>query len=127
MWLAESRLRLGEPSRAQFLGSAAGSFEVRVNGAVVYTREKAAPFQTDSDRFETDLVRGLNRVVVLTDAGKERAQIHVRFRPVSSSAEHERLTQYALQNSGSADRGRELFLNAEKSLCMKCHRLGEQP
>jgi len=39
---------------------------------------------------------------------------------------HARLTQLALAGGGNAVRGREVYLNAEKSGCTKCHRLGDQ-
>jgi putative heme-binding domain-containing protein len=48
----------------------------------------------------------------------------LRFRRKSATIEHERLTQAALARAGNADRGRQAFLNAEKSLCVKCHRVG---
>ena len=34
--------------------------------------------------------------------------------------------QLVLASRGNAGRGREVFHNTEKSLCLKCHRLGEQ-
>ena len=67
-----------------------------------------------------------NRVASGVPWHPKRGHFHLRFRPLSSSAAHERITQFALQNTGNAERGRELFLNAEKTLCVKCHRLGEQ-
>jgi len=39
---------------------------------------------------------------------------------------HEKLKQAALTQNGNADRGKQVFLNAEKSLCVKCHRVGPQ-
>jgi putative heme-binding domain-containing protein len=59
-------------------------------------------------------------------ASAQSAPLQVRFRRLGSSAEHERLIQYTLQTTGNADRGREVFANAEKSLCGKCHRIGER-
>ncbi len=43
-----------------------------------------------------------------------------------SSAERERLAQAALTRQGNVERGRQVLLNAEKSQCLKCHRLGSQ-
>src|SRR6185369_12411089 len=53
-------------------------------------------------------------------------EMHIRLRRKSAMAEHERLAQAALARAGNADRGRQVFLNTEKSLCLKCHRVGEQ-
>jgi len=124
VWVAAADLLSAEAGKAQFLASSTTRLEVHINGRMVFTRAKASAFQPDADRFEAELVAGLNRVVVRLEGPK--AQFHVRFRRLSSFAEHERLVQFALQNSGNADRGRELFQNAEKSLCVKCHKLGDQ-
>ena len=39
---------------------------------------------------------------------------------------HRRLSQLALVEGGNTVRGREIFLNANKSGCITCHRLGDQ-
>jgi putative heme-binding domain-containing protein len=44
----------------------------------------------------------------------------------SAPERHKRLSQLALAEGGDAVRGRGIFLNAEKSGCIKCHRLGDQ-
>jgi quinoprotein glucose dehydrogenase len=62
-------------------------------------------------------------LVKLVSSGQE-PRFHLRFRAKTSKLEHERLAQQLLTSGGNAERGRELFLNAEKSLCIKCHRLG---
>src|SRR5262249_51617047 len=43
-----------------------------------------------------------------------------------SRAEHEKLTQAALDRPGNPARGRTVFFNVEKSHCLKCHRLREK-
>ena len=53
-------------------------------------------------------------------------EFHLRFRRKSALAEHERLLQAALSRPGNPERGRAIFLDVEKSLCLKCHRLGDQ-
>src|SRR5207245_1661823 len=37
-----------------------------------------------------------------------------------------KLTQTALKRSGDSQRGRNLFFNAVKTQCVKCHRIGDQ-
>jgi putative heme-binding domain-containing protein len=54
------------------------------------------------------------------------AEVHARFRRRSATERHERLSQLALATRGNVDRGRETFLNVEKSSCIKCHRFGDQ-
>jgi quinoprotein glucose dehydrogenase len=44
----------------------------------------------------------------------------------SAPERHRRLSQLALTEGGNTVRGREIFLDAEKSGCLKCHRLGDQ-
>src|SRR5262249_1094174 len=44
----------------------------------------------------------------------------------SAAAEHEKLTQAALTRKGDIERGRKVFFDAEKSQCIKCHRIGDQ-
>jgi putative heme-binding domain-containing protein len=70
------------------------------------------------------LIEGTNRLVLKLVSETATPRFHVRFRPKSSKVEHERLTQLLLAGRGNVDRGRELFSNAEKSLCFKCHRIG---
>jgi putative membrane-bound dehydrogenase-like protein len=127
-WLAVADVSVSEATRAQFLAGSNSPFQVWLNGRSVHQRDKAANYLPDGERFQAELAAGMNRIVVELGPPQdtEAAQFHLRFRPLSSSAQHERLTQYLLQNTGNVDRGRELFLNAEKSLCLKCHRLGDQ-
>src|SRR5262249_22003641 len=57
---------------------------------------------------------------------KPAAEFQPRLRRKSATAEQERLAQAALSRPGNPERGRQVFLNAEKSQCVKCHRLGDQ-
>jgi putative membrane-bound dehydrogenase-like protein len=124
-WLAAADWTAAEAGKAQFFASAGGGLRVWLNGRAVHARAAAAPFAPDSDRFEGDLVAGANRLVLEVTSSRP-PQFHVRFRRKSPTERHERLTQMALASGGSARRGREVFQNAEKSACLKCHRLGEQ-
>src|SRR5262249_46942704 len=82
--------------------------------------------QIDSDRFAASLAKGENTLLVQVDSASASVAFHLRFRHKSEKAEHEKLTQAVLNRTGNPERGRKLFLDAEKSLCIKCHRLGEQ-
>ena len=126
MLLAYSDVLLADPTRLQFSGSSNRQWQVWLNGRPVHQRQPATAFQVDSDRFEADLDAGSTRIVVAFPEASEALQFHLRFRPASSSVEHERLARFVLQGTGNVDRGREIFLNSEKSLCTKCHRLDGQ-
>ena len=126
VWLACSDVLVAESARAQFLASSNGTLRVWLNGTLVHERVASGSFQPDSDRFEARLEKGTNRVVAEVVGPERNAQLHLRFRRLGSSAEHERIARIALQNPGAVEHGRELFLNAEKTLCLKCHRLLDQ-
>src|SRR5262249_36508367 len=76
------------------------------------------------DRFEASLSKGRNRILVRLTQAKESAEVQVRFRR-KGSAEQERFAHAALSRAGNPERGRQLFMDAEKSLCIKCHRVGD--
>lgn len=126
VWLASTDLIVPEPKPVQFLASATGKLQVWLNGVRVHQREKAAPFQLDSDRFDGSLIAGRNRLVVQVAARPESAEFHVRFRRKSSTAEQEALVQAALTRTGNVERGRTVFLDTTKAQCSKCHRIGDQ-
>ena len=131
---AESRVKLDEgaaefiveePTRVQFLASSNGGLEIELNGRRVYRRGKPGRFRADSDRFEVDLDRKVNRLLVKVSAPKG-AEFHVRFRRKSSEAQRERLAQEALAKRGNAGRGRDVFFDEKKASCIRCHRLGDR-
>ena len=124
VWLAVVDLSLTEAVQAQFLTSVDGVLDVWLNGRPVFKRQQSGPFQPNSDRFEGVLIAGKNSLLVKLVSSVQEPQFHLRFRAKTSQLEHERLAEQLLTSEGGAERGRELFLNAEKSLCIKCHRLG---
>ena len=124
-WLCLSDVWSAEATSVQFLASSNGSMRVWLNGRSIYERPQAAAFQPDSDRFIGTLATGPNRLIVQVSAAQSPT-VHLRFRRISSRAEHEQLVQAALARPGNAERGRKLFFDAEKSQCIKCHRLGDQ-
>jgi putative membrane-bound dehydrogenase-like protein len=125
-WLAHTDVEVPEATTVQFLAAGTGQLRVWLNGRRIYQRDQIRAFQPDADRFEASLSKGLNRLLVAVVSPPQTAEFHLRFRRKSSTAEHERLTQAALARSGNAERGRKVFFNNEKSLCLKCHRIGDQ-
>ncbi len=131
LWFACTDVIVSEPTPVEFLASSRGSLQVWLNGRSLYRRDQAGNTVPDSDRFAGTLARGSNRLLVqVGPAGNALRGVPVvfqlRFRRKSGTAEHERLTQAVLSRSGNPERGRQLFLNTEKSLCLRCHRLGTQ-
>jgi putative membrane-bound dehydrogenase-like protein len=125
LWFVYTKIASRAPGPIEFLGSSSGSLRVWLNGKEVYRRDQPRNYQIDSDRFAAALVKGDNRLLVQVGPGTAGAVFHLHFRRKSTSADHERLTAAALSRPGNPDRGRKLFFDVEKSLCMKCHRLGE--
>jgi putative membrane-bound dehydrogenase-like protein len=125
VWLATAEVRLPVATNVEILASAAGSLLVWLNGDEVYRRDETADYQPDSDRFDAQLPGGLSRVLVQIESDDKMPRFHLRFRKKSSKQEHEHLARIALRKSGNVRRGRDVFLNAEKSLCVRCHRLGD--
>jgi len=123
LWFAYTDVDVPEPTAIEFLASSKGSLQVWLNGQSLYRRNQARKYQIDSDRFSGTFARGRNRLLVQVGPAGE---FHLRFRRKSATVEHERLTQAALSRPGNPERGRKLFFEAEKTLCLKCHRLGTQ-
>jgi putative membrane-bound dehydrogenase-like protein len=115
-----------EPTPVEFLASSSGSLQVWLNGRPLYQRNEVRNFRIDSDRFAGNLARGYNRLLVQLGPSPTVGAWHMRFRRKSAKADHERLIHAALSRTGDAERGRRLFFDSEKALCLKCHRLGDQ-
>jgi putative heme-binding domain-containing protein len=124
VWLGFTDFILSEPATVQLLASSNGKLRIWANGKLVYHRSEVRPFQPDSDRFPAELGPGSNRLVVKVASSPHPPEFHVRFRRKSSTIEHERLVQMALTRGGDPDRGRQIFNDVEKSLCLKCHWIG---
>lgn len=115
-----------EPADVEFLASSAGSLEIWLNGKSIYRRPGAQAFRADSDRFSATLAKGSNRLLAQVAATGQPVELQMRFRRKSATAEHERLIQATLSRPGNVERGKSLFLNVEKSLCVKCHRFEDK-
>jgi putative heme-binding domain-containing protein len=126
-WLAYADVFMPETAAVEFLASSNGALRICVNGKCQYQRKEAHAFQVDSDRIAVTLGKGMNRVLVHVGGAKEgAAEFHLRFRRKSVKADLERLAQAALARAGNIERGRKLFFDKEKSLCLKCHQLGNE-
>lgn len=125
-WLAICDIDMADSTPVEFFSSSSGTLTIWLNGKPVHERDKSAPMGPYPDRFEATLVKGRNRVGVRLEKVQGAAEFQLRFRRRGGTAEHERLAQAALNRAGNPEHGRQLFLNAEKSLCVKCHRIAEQ-
>jgi putative heme-binding domain-containing protein len=125
LWFAQTDVTVPTATSVEFLGASGGSFEVFLNGKSIHRRAKPAKFQTDSDRFNATLEKGVNYVLVQTGESLV-VEFGLHFRRKSSKAEHEKLSLAALSRAGNAERGRKIFFDKEKAQCIKCHRMDDQ-
>jgi putative membrane-bound dehydrogenase-like protein len=125
-WLAYSELAVNEAAQVEFFMTASAPAAVWLNGKRVYQRDRPGVPGPYPDRFEAALAKGHNRILVRLTGVKTAGEFSLRFRRKSATAEHERLTRAALSRAGNPAAGRKIFFNTEKSLCIKCHRIGDQ-
>jgi len=123
VWLAFTDFALSEPARVQFLASSNVKLRAWANGKLICQRSELGQ---DSDRVEIELGRGLNRLFVELASRAHSPDWQVRFRRKSSTIEHERLVEMVLKRAGDPERGRKVFDDVERSLCLKCHRVGDR-
>ena len=125
-WLSFADVTTVEPATAQFLTAATAGIQVWINGKQVFQHQEARKFAVNPHRFDAPLAAGLNRIVVQVTSAGDGAAFHLRFRRKSSSAQLEQFTQAAISRTGDVERGRKLFLDAAKTQCIKCHRIGRE-
>jgi putative membrane-bound dehydrogenase-like protein len=126
LWLAYTDVAVPGQTAVEFLASSSSRFQVWLNGKALHRRDQGGKFQIDSDRFAGTLTKGINRLLVEVGPSAGPVEFHLRLRRKSAIAMHERLTQAALTRAGDPEHGRKLFFDAEKALCVKCHRIGDQ-
>jgi putative heme-binding domain-containing protein len=125
-WLAHADLSAAEAMRVEFFAVASAPATVWLNGKVVYQRDRPGVPGPYPERFEAELAKGENRLLVRLTGVKGAGEFQLRFRRKGANADHERLTRAALSRAGNPEHGRQVFLDAEKSLCAKCHRVGDK-
>lgn len=125
-WLACAEIELAETATVRFVGGADGRLRIWLNGDPVHRRDGDRALAAESEQFDATLSPGPTRIVVAMTTAANPAQLQLRFRRKGSTRERERLMQLALGTPGDPERGRRVFLDVEKSQCLKCHRMGVQ-
>jgi putative heme-binding domain-containing protein len=126
VWIAHADVVVPDATPVEFTLTNGGSAEVWLNGTSLYRRAEATRNRNAVARFPGELARGTNRLLVRVGPPGAAVEFGLTFRRRSATAAHERLTRAALTQAGNAGRGRKVFFDAEKSLCLKCHRVGDQ-
>src|SRR5262249_12767281 len=121
-WLAVTDLILADAASVEFQISGGSAARVFLNGKVVHSHT-AGQAVNQGRRFTASFAKGPNRLSCGVAGGSD---FQLRFRRQSLKPELEKLMRAALARRGNPLRGSDLFKNAEKSQCLKCHRLGDQ-
>ena len=120
---ATTGVQASENEEIEFLLDGRVTQTVRVNDDEVYSRESDSKSDQSPLRFSGTLVRGMNLVAVELSAVDGVSDVGLKFRRRSSKADHESLISKALAKPGNPERGRLVFDQSDKSLCVKCHRI----
>lgn len=131
VWLAYTDVVLPSETAVQIIISASGKLRIGVNGLIQESLVfKSGDPPAQADRFDVVLPKGMSRLLVQLPADATAAfQVQIRRKSSAAALEklaHAALTQAVNAPAASLDRGRRVFLDAEKSQCLKCHRLGDQ-
>ncbi len=124
-WLAYCELSSPDAANVEFFTTATAPQTVWLNGRVVYRRDRPGVPGPYPERFEATLAKGMNRLLVRLSGVTGTAEFQLRLRRLSATAAHERLARAALSRAGNPEHGRRVFLDAAKSLCVRCHRVGD--
>jgi putative heme-binding domain-containing protein len=124
-WLGYAEIDAVDAAAVEFFAASTGLETIWLNDKQVFKREKPAAIGPYPDRFDATLTKGINRVLVRFGDAREWADFQLRFRRKSATPVQERYTAASLSRAGNPARGKEIFMNAEKSQCLKCHRVGD--
>jgi putative heme-binding domain-containing protein len=125
-WLAYCELTAAEAMKVELLMTATAPQTVWLNGQVVYRHDRPGMPGPYPQRFEAALAKGENPLLVRLSGVKGVGELQMRFRRKSATAAHERLTLAAPSRGGNPEHGRQIFLDGDKSLCIRCHRVGDK-
>jgi len=125
-WLGLTEIDVPEAAAIEFYTASSGIETIRLNDKLVFKREKPAAIGPYPDRLDATLIKGSNRVLVRLSDARDRAEFQLRFRRKNAGPVQERYTAASLSRAGNPARGKEIFMNAEKSQCLKCHRVGDK-
>ena len=125
VWLAATNVEVPDVTPVELFAASSGLETIWLNEKVVFERDKPAASGAKPDRVEANLAQGSNRILVRLREPQADAEFQLRLRRKSAAPERERFAAAALSRSGNAARGRQVFQNAEKSQCIKCHRVGD--
>jgi len=127
VWVARTDVVIDRACGVQLLAASNTQLDVWVNGRRLGTFDADQQQAAVSHGFDATLHEGRNRLLLEVVASSVKAPFfHVNFRRKSSNPRHEQLTRAALDRSGDPARGRTLFLAADKTQCVKCHRVGAE-
>jgi putative heme-binding domain-containing protein len=128
LYHARTAIAVSNPTDVEWFVVSNGNVELWLNGTSLGHRQPSQG-ATDAQGIPATLVKGTNQLAVsieAANASESQTEFSVRFRRKSAVVELERLARAAIARVGNPDQGREVFLNVEKSLCLKCHRLDGQ-
>jgi putative heme-binding domain-containing protein len=125
-WLACCELSADDAMKVEFFTTATAPQTVWLNGKIVYRRDRPGLPGAYPERFEASLARGTNRLLVRLWDVKGAGEFQLRHRRKSATTAHERLTRAALSRAGDPKHGMQVFLDANKSRCVLCHRVGDR-
>jgi putative heme-binding domain-containing protein len=130
IWLARSDVIVNENCEIELSAGASGLMHVWLNGKRLVPKEPLVSNEAvrqqfaGANRYEANLVKGRNRVLVKVVSVPNGPTIfEAGFRRKSSNSQHEEYTVAALSRTGNTARGRHLFRDSQKTQCSQCHQI----
>jgi putative heme-binding domain-containing protein len=124
-WPAATLFEVRKAEPLEFMCKSDGKYRVWLDGKEIFNKAVAGNLNGAADRFVVKTAKGRHWISVAIDSAKTPS-FQMRFRWLSEVADQEALTQHALTTRGNTRRGKDLFFNQQKSLCIRCHRMDAQ-